>query len=247
MPLQPHPDQARKAGNEDTRDHNASRADYGGAILSCRSHATTTVRNRPRTGISKRPPQLSELEQPDLRDRWLKRFRNKPWVVYSKAPFAGPRKLLDSLGRYTHRTAISNHRLVSCDGGRVVYRYRDRQDNDRLKTDELPAAEFIRRFLQHVLPNRFWRIRHYGLLANCVKRKHLARCRELLAVPVATSQQKPRPSAAEWLRTLLGIDITRCPCCGESLRRDTLKPRLVSTGDVRACSPSSNALTWDTS
>jgi len=170
------------------------------------------------------PPQLSELAEIGPRRRWLRRHRTKPWVVYSKAPFAGPRKLVDYLGRYTHRTAITNHRLLNCDGGQVTYRYRDRNDDDRVKIDVLPAEKFVGRFLQHILPARFLRIRHYGLLANCVKAKHLARCRELLGVRRRpTPEDRPR-SAAEWLRTVLGIDITRCPCCGDTLRRDTLKP-----------------------
>ncbi len=177
------------------------------------------------------PPQLQELTQPDSRRRWLRRLRKKPWVVYSQAPFAGPRKLLDYLGRYTHRVAISNHRLVACDNGAVRYRYRDRRDGDRLKTDVLPAEEFIRRFLHHVLPDGFLRIRHYGLLANRVKHKHLSRCRQLLgARPPATADDQPH-TAADWMRLLVGIDITRCPCCGETLQCDVL-PRLAAPPDT---------------
>ncbi len=95
-------------------------------------------------------------------NRRLREWRKKDWVVYSQAPFAGPRKLLDYLGRYTHRVAISNHRLLDCEGGQVRYHYRDRRDGDRRKTDVLPAEEFLHRFLQHVLPDHFPRIRHYG-------------------------------------------------------------------------------------
>jgi len=117
------------------------------------------------------PPQLSHLRETAGRCRWFRRLRRKSWVVYTKAPFAGPRKLLDYLGRYTHRVAISNHRLLDCRDGQVRYTYRDRRDGDRRKIDELPAGEFLHRFLQHVLPDGFCRIRHYGLLANCVKRQ----------------------------------------------------------------------------
>jgi hypothetical protein len=168
------------------------------------------------------PPQLAELAQGGTRRRWLRRCRKKPWVVYSQAPFAGPRKLLDYLGRYTHRVAIGNHRLLSCDDGQVRYRYRDRRDGDRLKTDALPAEEFLRRFLQHVLPNRFLRVRHYGLFANRDKQQRLARCRELLGVRPLKADEQPH-TAAEWMRILLGIDITRCPCCGEQLQRQALR------------------------
>jgi len=168
------------------------------------------------------PPQLAELAHSATCRRWLQRCRKKPWVVYSQAPFAGPRKLLDYLGRYTHRVAISNYRIVTCEDGQVRYRYRDRRDGDRLKTDILPAEEFLRRFLQHVLPDRFLRIRHYGLLANRVKQNQLARCRQLLGSrPPATADQQPS-TAAEWMRVLLGIDILQCPCCGGQLYREVL-------------------------
>ena len=96
----------------------------------------------------------------------LSKLRHKPWVVYSKAPFAGPQKLLDYLGRYTHRVALSNHRLISCDDGVVRFHYRDRADGDQRKIAALSADEFLRRFLRHVLPKRFLRIRHYGLLGE---------------------------------------------------------------------------------
>ncbi len=167
------------------------------------------------------PPQLAELADSTARRRWLRHCRKKPWVVYSQAPFAGPRKLLDYLGRYTHRVAISNHRILSCEQGQVRYRYRDRRDGDRLKTDVLSAEEFLRRFLQHVLPDRFLRIRHYGLLANRDKQKRLAQCRELLGARPPQADEQPR-TAAEWMRVLLGIDITCCPGCGAQLHRQLL-------------------------
>ena len=148
-------------------------------------------------------------------------------MVYSQAPFAGPRKLLDYLGRYTHRVAISNHRILTCQDGQVRYRYRDRRDGDRLKTDVLPAEEFLHRFLQHVLPDRFLRIRHYGLLANCVKGQQLARCRQLLGARPPAADDQPH-TAADWMRVLLGIDITRCPCCGATLYRQELRPSVAS-------------------
>ena len=141
-------------------------------------------------------------------------MRRKPWAVYTQAPFAGPRKLLDDLARYTHRVAISNDRLLGCRDGQVRYTYRDRRDGERRKVDAVPPVEFLRRFLQHVLPDGFCRIRHYGLLANCVKRQRLAQCRRSLGVHVpAVVEELPR-TAAEWLQRLLGIDITQCPQCG---------------------------------
>ena len=180
------------------------------------------------------PPQLAELAEVQTRRRWLRRLRKKPWVVYSQAPFGGPRKLLDYLGRYTHRVAISNHRILSCDNGEVRYRYRDRRDGDRLKTGVLPAEEFLHRFLQHILPDRFLRIRHYGLLANRVRQKHLARCRELLGARPPMGDEQPQ-TAADWMRVLLGIDITSCACCGEQHHRELLPRSLGSPRD--ACLP----------
>lgn len=187
------------------------------------------------------PSSLIPRAEDHLPHAWLRRLRKKPWVVYSQAPFAGPHKLLDYLGRYTHRVAISNHRLVACQDGQVSYRYRDRRDGDRLKTDVLPGEEFLHRFLQHVLPNGFVRIRHYGLLANRVKQKHLALCRQLLGdrPPAITGQQ---PSTfADWMQVWLGIDLTRCPGCGGQLCREVLQP-IRYTPAPHGCVPP-----WDTS
>jgi hypothetical protein len=193
------------------------------------------------------PPQLAQLAEDDPRRSWLRRLRKKPWVVYSQAPFAGPRKLLDYLGRYTHRVAISNHRILSCDGGQIRYHYRDRRDGDRLKTDVLPAEEFLRRFLQHVLPDRFLRIRHYGLLANRAKTRQLARCRELLGSRSPAPADATPHTAADWMRVLLGIDISQCPCCGGPLDREVLRSLRPSPAD--ACLPHrpEHLPPWDTS
>jgi hypothetical protein len=150
-------------------------------------------------------------------------LRRLDWVVYSKAPFAGPDKLLDYLGRYTHRVAISNSRLLSCDAGQVSFHYRDRTDGDVRKIMTLPADAFLHRFLCHVLPSGFQRIRHYGLLASRSKADNLARCRELLDVDPPTPPVKK--TTAQWLLLLLGIDITRCPRCGQGpLQRSLLLP-----------------------
>ena len=155
------------------------------------------------------PPQLSR--QDDQR-RLLRTLRRKAWVVYSKRPFAGPEKLLNYLGRYTHRVAISNHRLLSLKNGQVEFAYRDRRDGDRKKTMQLPAEEFIHRFLKHTLPNRFMRIRHYGLLANRSKKERLARCRELLGT--SSPEPKEPKTLADWILLWTGKDVTHCPNCG---------------------------------
>jgi Putative transposase/Transposase zinc-binding domain len=153
----------------------------------------------------------------------LAQLRRLPWVVYSKPPFAGPKKLLDYLGRYTHRVAISNSRLLSCDDDQVALHYRDRIDGDRRKVLALPAEEFLHRFLGHVLPKAFRRIRHYGLLANRHKRDFLKRCRQLLGA----SEPEPvkEKTTAEWLLLLIGVDMNRCPLCGHTpLQRTEILP-----------------------
>jgi Putative transposase/Transposase zinc-binding domain len=170
------------------------------------------------------PPHLMELRDPDARRRLLKTLRAKPWVVYSKCPFSGPQKLLEYLGRYTHRAAISNHRLLSCDNGQVRFAYRDRRDGDRQKVAVLPSDQFLQRFVRHILPPRFQRIRHYGLLANRGKHERLARCRELLGGRPEPDRKPAASTLVEWLTIHLGIDLDVCPCCGERLLQERLIP-----------------------
>jgi hypothetical protein len=109
----------------------------------------------------------------------------KKWVVYAKRPLCGPNQVLEYLGRYTHRIGISNSRILEMSNGKVRFSYRDRSDEDRLKTMELEAVEFIRRFLLHILPKGFVRVRHYGLLANAIRQGSLSRCTELLEVDLS--------------------------------------------------------------
>ena len=153
----------------------------------------------------------------------LRRLRRKAWVVYSKRPFAGPEKLLDYLGRYTHRVAISNHRLLAMKDGKVTFSYRDRRDGDRKKEMQLSAEEFIHRFLKHVLPSGFMRIRHDGLLASRTKKEALARCRELLDA-VAPETEEPK-TIAQWILIWTGEEIARCPRCGHDGLVTTEVPR----------------------
>jgi hypothetical protein len=144
---------------------------------------------------------------------FVKSLKRHNWVVYAKQPFAGPGQIINYLGRYTHRIAISNHRLVAMDGENVSFRWRDYRDNSKLKVMVLKATEFIRRFLLHVLPSGFMRIRHYGLLANRYRREKLARCRMLL------DQPEPAPLVAETteriMERLTGRDILTCSHCGQ--------------------------------
>jgi hypothetical protein len=124
---------------------------------------------------------------PEAFTPWLATLSAKEWVVYAKPPFGGPERVLKYLARYTHRVAISNHRLVKREGGCVTFRYKDYSDDHRQKTMTLSAAEFLRRFVQHVLPRGFVKMRHYGLLANRHRQERLEVCRRLLfTVTVAT-------------------------------------------------------------
>ena len=161
--------------------------------------------------------------------RLLRRLSKKSWVIYSQAPFAGPRKLLDYLSRYTHRVAISNDRLVQTQAGQVTFRYRDRRDGDRSKIRTLDAGEFIGRFLSHVLPSGFMRIRHYGFLANRHRREKLAAIGEQLGGPPASENTTPPvepESAAQWLMAVAGIDVSQCPHCGGEMKQTKLLPHL---------------------
>ena len=129
---------------------------------------------------------------------------------------AGPEQVLDYFGRYTHRIAISNERLVSIEDGQVSFRWKDRAHGNHAKLMRLDATEFMRRFLLHVLPRGLMRIRHYGLLSNPLKRKLIPVCRELLGVETndAAVVQGPEPWQ-DLLRRLTGKDVTVCPRCGK--------------------------------
>jgi len=152
-------------------------------------------------------------------ERFIASLRATEWVVYAKRPFAGPTQVLEYLGRYTHRVALSNDRLVSLEGGVVRFRWRDYADHDRPKVLALAVDEFLRRFLLHVLPAGLMRIRHFGLLANRRKREHLDRCRQLLDAPPPVLA--PPASAADLLQRLTGVDLTRCPVCHDGHMRIT--------------------------
>ena len=155
---------------------------------------------------------VAGLAEPAAFAAFLATCRATDWVVYAKPPFAGPTQALEYLGRYTHRVAISNDRLLSVDDDQVRFRWKDYAHGSRLKLMTLSAEEFLRRFLLHILPDRFVRIRHFGVLANRDRRAKLARCRQLLAVPPAPPPAPPEPVAA-LVQRLTGVDIAQCPVC----------------------------------
>jgi hypothetical protein len=176
------------------------------------------------------------LDQGDLhlptnqrRDGLLAELARQDWVVYAKAPFAGPSQVLAYLGRYTHRTAIGNQRLVAMAGDQVKFRWRDRAHADKVRVMALPAESFIHRFLLHVLPKGFQRIRHYGLLANRHKAERLAKARE--ALDLSPPEPVVREPVEDFARRVLGVDIQRCPVCHEGrLRLVATLPRVRVRG-----------------
>jgi hypothetical protein len=148
-------------------------------------------------------------------EAFLAPLRNTEWVVYAKAPFGGPEAVLAYLARYTHRVAISNRRLLKADANGVTFRVKDYRINgpERDKTMTLAPDEFIRRFLLHILPKGFHRIRHYGLLANGQRTAHIAKARELLTMP-ATAEETNAPETPGEANVLA----QPCPCCGSRMR-----------------------------
>ena len=140
----------------------------------------------------------------------LQALRRHEWVVYAKTPLAGPAAVLDYLSRYTHRTAIGNERLVAIAGDKVLLRVRA-DDSGGKRTIAIDGVQFIARFLQHVLPPGFRRIRHYGLLAPAAKTQRLALARQLLAMPAANP--RALEDAQAFMRRVAGIEINRCPHC----------------------------------
>ncbi len=147
--------------------------------------------------------------------QYLAPARQAEWVVYAKPPFAGPQQVLDYVGRYTHRVAIANTRLLDMEAGQVRFRYQDYRDHGQ-KTMTLSADEFMRRFLLHVLPARFQRIRHYGLLGNRHRREKLARCRHLLGIAAPETPTSASTAPRDYrdrFEALTGISLRICPVC----------------------------------
>jgi len=172
------------------------------------------------------PGTISNLEQPAAFNALITGLYKNNWVVYCKPPFDGTKGVLEYLGRYTHRIAISNHRIVSMQDDRVSFRWRDYADSNKTKIMTVDANEFIRRFLLHVLPDRFVKIRHYGILGNRCRKAKLDRCRKLLAAAKEETVEQKKETWQETLLRLCGVDIGRCPACGERAMRtiETIKP-----------------------
>jgi hypothetical protein len=195
-------------------------------VLSCRfrDRFLHRLRSAFTAGALRFPAALSALADPAAFTARAAELGRIDWVVYIKPPFAGPAQVLGYLGRYTHRVAIANSRLVGFDNGQVSFTWKDYRHGGTTKTMTLSADEFIRRFLQHIVPDGFHRIRHFGFLANHHRAAKLALCRRRLAAP----SPEP-PSARRWqdrLRDLTGQDVELCPCCGgRMLTISTIPPQ----------------------
>lgn len=160
----------------------------------------------------------------------LRQAASREWVVYSKTPLAGPGQVLRYLGRYTHRIAIGNERLVALQDGLVTFRYRDRKRGDERRLLSLQASHFVERFLLHVLPRGFVRVRHFGLQANGRRSRLIARARQLLHSPAPPQPDKThRESWQDLYRRLTGREPARCPYCDHG----TLRPVTLPNGDGR--------------
>jgi len=171
------------------------------------------------------PGKIAHLKGKRAFKSLLKELYKQEWVVYCKPPFRSAEMVMDYLGRYTHRVAISNERLEKLEGGRVTFRYRDRGDNNALKPMTLDASEFIRRFLLHILPEDFMKIRHYGILSNRNRKSKLSRCKTLLGV----HGRQERPEKEPWqdlLARITGVDPRICPYCGKGnmVLKEVLNP-----------------------
>jgi len=162
-------------------------------------------------------------------DALLNTLMAKSWNIYAKEPFAGPKQVLNYLGRYTHKIAISNSRILACDENTVTFKWRDYSDLNKNKIMTLSAQEFIRRFLQHVLPNGFMRIRSFGFLSNAAKKKKIPRIQALL------NYKPEKPTEKRDIKTrvleLTGKDISLCPVCknGQLIRVERLNALLTAT------------------
>lgn len=168
---------------------------------------------------------LERLRDPAAFHRYLAPLGRSEWVVYAKPPFGGPAQVLEYLGRYTHRVAISNQRLLALSDTHVTFQWKDYRQPHAPKRMTLHAEEFIRRFLLHALPPAFQRIRHYGLLANCRRKQSLVRCRQLLAAPATALLPQPR-DYRDLYQSLTAHSLNRCPRCatGVMIRIETLAP-----------------------
>ncbi len=151
-----------------------------------------------------------DLENPASYNSLIQKMYDKEWIVYCKEPFKKAECVIQYLGRYTHRVAISNERILKIEGEKVTFKWRDYKDNNKMKEMTISIQEFIRRFLMHILPPHFMKIRYYGLLGNRNKKKKLLKCKILTRTKIYIKKQLP---TLELLKQTLGKDFNLCPHC----------------------------------
>ena len=159
----------------------------------------------------------------------------KKWITYIKRPFGGPEQVLEYLGRYTHRVAISNDRVLKLENGKVTFRYMDYRDGNKNKPMELKVFEFIRRFLLHVLQYKYFKIRYYGLFSNRNRKKKLEISKKIFGITREKEKVTKPESWEELLFKMIGVDPLVCPCCekGRMVRKDELKPVINSPPQLK--------------
>jgi hypothetical protein len=177
--------------------------------------------------------QIEALKEASAFKQFLKNLYDQNWVVYCKPPLRNPEKVMDYLGRYTHRVALSNDRLVKIEGSQVTFRWRDSADGNKIKWITLEAFEFIRRFLLHVLPDQFVKIRYYGILSHRNRKRKLLLCKKLLGILTGKEPEVPKETWEDLLTRITGIDPRVCPHCGRGkmIQREILSACPVSLAD----------------
>jgi hypothetical protein len=177
-----------------------------------------------------------ELKKQDVFNCFVDRLYSINWVVYSKPPFKSAEYVFQYLGRYTHRVAISNNRIMHMDNGLVVFKWRDYRDGNKEKYMTITAEEFIRRFIMHILPRKFVKIRHYGMISNCTRAAKIKRAKAILKVKINAEFLKDisRMTASDILLKVSGINILKCPCCslGSMVRKSKVSPKVCSPPNV---------------
>ena len=167
---------------------------------------------------------IKELGEKENFGVFLDSLYKREWIVYSKPSFKKPEHVLEYLGRYTHRVAITNNRILDIENGKVTFKYKDYKEDNKNKKVTLEAEEFIRRFMLHVLPPKFVKIRHYGILSNRSRKTKLKHCQELMGVSIECVKEKK--GWQELLHDLTGKDPMVCPCCkiGRFIRKEFFGP-----------------------
>ena len=181
---------------------------------------------------------LAALDDPQAFAKYLAPATDADWMVYAKKSFGRTEQVLQYLGRYTHRVAISNNRLLNFADGHFDFKWKDYRQDSQPKVMRLDAAEFVRRFLLHVLPSGFQRIRHYGLLANCHRKVKLAQCRQLFQAPSPPPVEEPTDYLDRYQR-LTGQSLRNCPQChrGQMVRIESVLPGSQPRGPPASPTP----------